>query len=68
MAGLVPAIHNRDLEWLSQIGIMDGRHEGGHDDDDRFSSASLRESSFFLHPSTALRRLRLAGGQSFFMS
>jgi hypothetical protein len=37
MAGLVPAIHNLGLEYLSHTAIMDGRHKGGHDDDDKLS-------------------------------
>jgi hypothetical protein len=32
MAGLVPAIHIRDLEYPGTTAIMDGRHESGHDD------------------------------------
>jgi hypothetical protein len=31
IAGLVPAIHNLGLEWLVEIGIMDGRHKAGQD-------------------------------------
>jgi hypothetical protein len=45
MAGLVPAIHNPAPSKCVETTIMDGRHEGGHDDLGWSMSRALRASA-----------------------